>query len=269
MPAHLGSALRRGYRRPVSRRTVATLGLGALLAAAYPGVAAAGSMLVRSERADRAFIDGVGCGVAASAVVPLPTSARDMEVRRPRVGATTPESRLTEAAVAGTSVRFTAVGEGVDVCDPGEDPDVPPAERQWSGAYDYRILFRERVSGRYFAGVGSGRRLRSRPRRVTIPFVADVVRIRWRSFGGRRAIGFGRMRVDEPPGFDCTARTCPGHGSRFEVRLTRPSRCRDLGDAVFYGRVAFHTTKRIGVIRRGRLFASVDPRCGSGDPQPV
>ena len=253
----------------MSRRTVAALGVGAVLAVACPSVASAGSMLVGSERAARAFIDGVGCGVAASAVVPLPASARDVEVRRPRVGATTLESRLTEAAVAGASVRFTAVGEGAVVCDPAEDPDVPPAERQWSGAYDYRILFRERVSGRYFAGGGSGRRLRSRPRTVTIPFVARVVRTQWRSFGGRRAIGFGRMRVDEPPGFNCTARTCPGHGSRFEVRLTRPSRCSDLGGNVFYGRVAFHTTKRIGVIRRGRLFASVDPRCGSGDPRPV
>ncbi len=104
---------------------------------------------------------------------------------------------------------------------------------------------------------------------MTIPFVADVVRIRWRSFGGRRSIGFGRLRADEPPGFDCTARTCPGHGSRFKVKLSRPSRCSDLGDTVFYGRVALYTTKRVGVIRRGGFFASRDPSCGLSDPQPV
>lgn len=253
----------------MSRRTVATLGLGVVLAAACPAVAAAGSMVVRSERADRVFIDGVGCGLAASTIVPLPASARDVEVRRPRVGATTDESRLTEAAVAGASVRFTALGEGAVVCDPAEDPDVPPAERRWAGAYDYRILFRERVAGRFWPGAGMSQRPRSRPRKVTIPFVAHVVRIRWRTFGGRRSVGFGRMRAIEPPGFDCTARTCPGHGSRFKVKLSRPSRCADLGDTVFYGRIALHTTKRVGAIRRGGLFASTDPRCGSSDPQPV
>ncbi len=249
----------------MSRRTVPALGLGVVLAAVCPAVATAGSMVVSSERADRVSIDGVGCGVAASTIVPLPASARDVEVRRPRVGATTGESRLTEAAVAGASVRFTAVGDGF-ICDPAEDPDVPLAERPWSGAYDYRILFRERVSGRYWSG--AGRRLRSRPRRVTIPYVAHVERIRWRSFGGRRSIGFGRLRVDEPPGFDCTPQTCPGHGSRFKVKLSRPSRCPGF-DPVFYGRIALYTTKRVGAIRRGGFFASRDPSCGSGDPQPV
>ncbi len=162
-----------------------------------------------------------GVASAASAVVPLPASAREVDVRRPRVGATTGESRLTEAVVEGASVRFTAVGEGAFVC----DPNVPPAEQSWSGAYYYRILFRERVSGRYWPGAGMGERPRSRPRKITFPLFGDVVRIRWRSFGGRRSIGFGRLLLDEPPGFDCTARTCPGHGSRFKVKLSRPGRC--------------------------------------------
>lgn len=95
------------------------------------------------------------------------------------------------------------------------------------------------MSGKFLLGTQGPR---TRPRKVTIPFVAHVVRIRWRSFGGRRAVGFGRMRVIEPPGFDCTARTCLGHGSRFKVQLTRPSRCPDSGDLVFYGRVALYTT---------------------------
>ena len=73
----------------MSRRTVPALGLGVVLAAVCPAVATAGSMVVSSERADRVFIDGVGCGVAASTSVLLPASARDVTVRLPRVGATT------------------------------------------------------------------------------------------------------------------------------------------------------------------------------------
>ena len=96
-----------------------------------------------------------------------------------------------------------------------------------------------------------------------------VLRARWRKFGGRKAIGFGRMVVESPPGFTCTRHSCPGHGRRFKVVLSRPSRCADNGDAVWYGKVAFYTTKRLLRIRAGGLFASYKPPCGLSDPKPV
>ena len=100
-------------------------------------------------------------------------------------------------------------------------------------------------------------------------FIATVRKIRWRRFGGRKAIGFGRMVVDSPPGFTCTRRTCPGHGERFKVELSRPSRCADNGDAVWYGRIAFFTTKRIVRIPAGGEFSSHKPNCGLSEPKPV
>ena len=242
------------------------IGLAVVLAIASPGAAAAGSLIARSERTGEAEIAGVGCGVAASLVLALPASATDVQVREPRVGDTTPESRLTEAAAEGASVRMTAVGDGPPVCDPAED-STPPDMRPWSGVYDYDIAFRERVSARYSSG--ASRKLRTRPRSVTIRFVATVRKIRWRRFGGRKAVGFGRMVVDSPPGFTCTRRTCPGHGERFKVVLSRPSRCADFGEAVWYGRVAFITTRRIVRIPAGGLFSSHKPGCGSSEPKPV
>ncbi len=236
------------------------------MAVACPSVAFGGSLIARSERFDGVLIEGVGCGIAASTVVPLPPTSTDIRVRSPKVGDTTPESRLTEAAAGGASVRFTAVGDGDAICDPAEDPSVPPAERPWSGSFDTDITFRERVSARYWSGTG---KLRTRPRTVAIRFVAKVRKLRWRTFGGRKAIGFGRLRADEPPGFDCTPRTCPGHGDRFKVVLSRPSRCADNGNAVWYDRVAFVTTKRVGVIPPGHVYASVKPSCGLSDPKPV
>lgn len=241
------------------------IGVALVVAVACPSVAAAGSLIARSERTGDAVIEGVGCGIAASLVLALPASATDVQVREPKVGDTTPDSRLTEAAVAGASVRLTAVGDGPFVCDPAADPE-PPGTRPWNGMYDYDIAFRERVSARYWSGVGN---LKTRPPSVKIRFVATVRKIRWRRFGGRQAVGFGRMVVDSPPGFTCTRRTCPGHRKRFKVVLSRPSRCADNGEVVWYGRVAFFTTKRILRIPAGGLFSSFKPDCGLSEPKPV
>jgi hypothetical protein len=232
-----------------------------------PATASGATFTARSERADDVRIDGVGCGVAASTVVALPATATDVRVRSPAVGETDLDARLTEAAVVGTSVRFTAVGAGPVICDPAEDPGVPPAQRPWSGTFSSRITFRERVSARYWSGRQP--KLKTRPRTAAIHFVASVRKIRWRTFGGRKAVGFGRLRADSPPGLTCTRRTCPGHGQRFKVVLSRPSRCADWDDAVFYDRIAFVTTKRVGVIRPGRVFASYDPVCGLSDARRV
>ena len=101
--------------------------------------------------------------------------------------------------MTGTSVRFTAVGEGTFVCDPEEQPDVPPPQRPWDG------------------------------------------------FGGRIAVGSGRLRCEIPG--------CVGRGDRFKVMLDRPSRCGDVGATVFYGRIRFYTTRAYAnltyPIRRG------------------
>ena len=67
--------------------------------------------------------------------------------------------------------------------------------RPWNGVYDYEIAFRERVSASYWSLAG---KLKTRPRSVTIRFVATVRKIRWRRFGGRKAVGFGRMVADSP-----------------------------------------------------------------------
>jgi hypothetical protein len=51
--------------------------------------------------------------------------------------------------------------------------------------------------------------------------------------------------------------------------LSRPSRCADNGEAVWYGRAAFFTTKRILRIPAGGLFSSFKPDCGLSEPTPV
>ena len=244
----------------------ATIGLGLALAVGCPAVAFAGSVVVRSERSDFAVISGVGCGGMASVVVELPANAMDVAVRKPAIGATTSRSRLVEAAVVGASVRLTAVGEGAEICDPDSDAGIPPAEREWSGAYDYAIAFRQRVTVRYWGGSELRRsKPKARPKKVTMPLVAHVLKIRWRSFGGRTAVGHGRARSLYPPGIKCDAQTCPGNGGRVKVVLTRPRRCGDIDDAVFYSRMKFYP-------RMGRVLSpgqatnpKYEPFCASGE----
>jgi hypothetical protein len=234
--------------------------IAAVLAlAAGPAVAAAGTTLVRSERSDVVEIAGVGCGVAGAATVTLPAGASAIAVTRPKVGQTTDESRLTGVLVAGTSVQLTAVGDGALVCDPEEDPDVPPAQRPWHAFYGYDIAFRERVSVAFWAGAAVPRaRPAARPRTVRVPDIATMVHMRWRSFGGRRAVGYGRLRCEIPG--------CVGRGDRFKVVLGQPSRCGDVGDTVYYGRIRFYTTrtyKLVYTIHRGALYSGGTPQCAS------
>jgi hypothetical protein len=216
--------------------------------------------VVRSEVVDQANLSGVGCGVAATATVPLPATATAITVKRPRVGETTDESRLTGVAVSGTSVVLTAVGDGPIVCDPEEDPDVPPAQRAWDGIYLYDIAFRERVAVRYWTGAAVPHaRPASRPRTVRVPDVATMVHMRWRGFGGKTAVGYGRLRCEIPG--------CVGRGDRFKVVLGVPSRCGDVGDTVYYGRIRFYTTRAYRnltyPIRRGALYSGGAPRCAT------
>jgi hypothetical protein len=236
----------------------------ALLAAglalcAGPAAARAGTAVVRSEVADVAEISGVGCGVAGSATVTLPAAASGIAVRRPQVGDTTDESRVTGVLVTGTTVQLTAVGDGPVVCDPEEDPDVPPAQRPWRGLYGYDVAFHERVAVSFWAGADVRRATPvARPRTVRVPDIATMVRMRWRSFGGRRAVGYGRLRCEIPG--------CVGRGDRFKVVLGDPSRCGDVGDTVYYGRIRFYTTrayKLIYTIRRGALYSGGRPRCAT------
>jgi hypothetical protein len=240
-----------------------------LLLLASAGAATAGTLVVDSRRADSVEIRGVGCGAAGAVTIPLSPTAFAIDVRRPQVGSTGGNSRLTEVAVVGTSVRLTAVGAGEEICDPNADPDLPPSQRVWSDFYPYSIRFRERVTARYWQGAEKPRLLKTKPRKVTIPRVAHGMKLRWRSIGGRKAVAFGKLKAINPPGVKCNAHSCPGHGSKIKVVLTKPSRCPELGDTVFYGKVSFFMREKARFLKRGELYSYFNPSCAFGKPDPV
>jgi hypothetical protein len=205
-------------------------------------------------------LSGRGCGNPGSANVALPPGATDPLVRKPVVGQAGRESRITEALIDGAQARFTAVGDR-DACDPAAG-DTPPDQRAWEDDYAYTIDYRARVAVGYWPGQGVGPP-RVRPPKITIGQGATrccwLSPIRWRSFGGRTAVGFGRWHAVVPKGARCLE--C---GKRYKVVLSRPSRCSDLGQRVYYGKVAFVTTRRIGVLTPGTEEVSVKPTCYGG-----
>jgi hypothetical protein len=240
-----------------------------LFVLACAGAATAGTIVVDSRQSDRVEIRGVGCGTAVSVTIPLPASAFDIDVRRPTVGSTAGDSRLTEAAVVGTSVRLTAVGEGEYLCDPAADPDYPPSQRSWGGFYPYDFRFRDRVTTLYWPGAQLPRKPKAKPRKVTLPNVANGIKLRWHSFGGRKSVAFGKLKAIPPPGIKCNYRTCPGHNGKIKVVLTKPSRCPELGNTVFYGKVAFYMREKARFMKKGELYTYSHPICDFGKPKPV
>ncbi|HEX5618935.1 MAG TPA: hypothetical protein VFX51_10965 [Solirubrobacteraceae bacterium] len=240
-----------------------------VLVLASAGVAMAGTIVVDSRQADTIELRGVGCGASASATIALAPTAFDIDARRPKVGSAGYGSRITEVAVVGTSVRVTAVGQGEDVCDPAADPDVPPSQRTWSDFYPYDFRYKERATVAYWPGAQLPRKPKVEPRKVTLPHVANGIKLRWHAFGGRKAVAFGKLKAIPPPGVKCNYRTCPGHNGKIKVVLTKPSRCPELGNAVFYGKVAFYMREKARFMKKGDLYTYSHPICAFGKPKPV
>jgi hypothetical protein len=227
--------------------TVAVWSPGAAESALTPRNSVVAPLVVTEEIG----IEGVGCGVPASATVTLPAGVSDVRVKRPSVGARSLDAQLTNVSVQGNAVTFTAVADGAPVCDPNEEA-TPPANRRWSEVLDAEVGYKLRV------GVASvrdqfetrGKVLRVRPRRVQIGISAAARGIRWKQFGGLKAVGFGTFKSLTPcPG------GCTDNGTRLRVELTRPAHCPGL-EPVFYSKVAFVLRERLGILRPGREWIS-------------
>jgi hypothetical protein len=170
-------------------------------------------------------------------------------------------------------VTFTAVAEGDAICDPDRDP-TPPASRRWSAEFDVEVAMKRRVVVATRADWLPRGGFHVRPRVVGLssgpgPAETDTVRdVRWKSFGGRKAVGFGVFKARR---FFCTSpsRCIPQHNQPVRVELTLPAYCtgtnvatpRGAPDFVFYGKVAAFNLRRIVALRPGTEIQSYTPDC--------
>jgi hypothetical protein len=228
---------------------------------------------------DSIRIEGVGCGVPASASMALPASVFDVNVRRPAVGTRDGDARITDVVAQASAVTFTAVADSDFICDPNSDP-TPPASRSWSAEFAAEVGAKRQLPVTARTDWYPRRRYVVRPRIVglgTGPGLAEnetVRHVTWKRFGGRKAVGFGIFKVRR---FFCPspARCAPENGQRVRVELTLPSYCRGdnvvpagepVSNFVFYGKIAAITTRRLGVLKPGTEFESYKPDCSPGRP---
>jgi hypothetical protein len=245
------------------------------VAASASGGSVVAPLLVRGQ----IDIEGVGCGVPASADLTLPAGVTDVRVRTPAVGARDGDAQITNVAVGTGAVTFTAVADGDATCNP-DSGSTPPAERRWSALFDAEIAAKQATPVAVRTDWLLHGRFALRPRIVGVssgPGLAanDTVRhVRWKSFGGRKAVGFGTFRLRH---FFCPSRNRCGaeDGQPVRVELTRPGYCPPdnvldagvpVGRFVFYGKIAVYNRRRIGVLKPGTEFQSYKPECFPGKP---
>lgn len=241
-----------------------------LTAAAESALTPRNSVVAPLVVAERIAIDGVGCGVPASATVTLPAGISDVRVKRPSVGARNLDAQLTGVSVQGNAVIFTAVADGERVCDPTAS-DIPPASRSWSADFDVEVGFTQRVGVVFWdRQQARGNVLKVRPPQVRLNFAVAAKGVRWTQFGGRKAVGLGTFKSLVPcPG------GCSDNGTRLRVELTRPGRCPGQSqrghkeDAVFYVKVAFVLRERLGVLRPGTEWMSTRLTCPPVGAPPI
>jgi hypothetical protein len=240
-------------------------------AAAEPGLTPRNSVVASLRVRDSIDIEGVGCGVPASATLALPAGAFDVQVRQPLVGARDLDAQLTGVSAQRSGVIFTAVADSARVCDPNAET-TPPADRPWSAEFDVDAGFHQRVMVVLW-NLGSlrGKSFAVRPGQVRIGVLGAARHIRWQQFGGRTAIGVGAFKS-----VTACAGGCTDNGTRLTVKLTRPVHCPGESrpghkeDVVFYGKVAFVLRERLGVLKPGREWISTKLTCPlGGKPDPV
>lgn len=178
---------------------------------------------------------GTGCGGTATFTRTLPAGAEDIRVATPHVGDRDQGggTRVTAVTLQGTVVTVAIVADGPSICDPAQT-GVPASEPvNWMANYDVRAEYKRRVQVTiriFYESYEFGAKWKLRPKTIRdgrrgSPPGARLTGIRWKRFGGRKAVGYGRLRLDYCP----RGGNCPGNGKRIRVVASRPDYCKDTG----------------------------------------
>jgi hypothetical protein len=226
----------------VLRSRPLALAVALLSTSAVGGTAAAAARLTPANSIAFEFfaggnedLSGTNCGGTATVTKPLPAGATGIKVTEPKVGARDDGggTRVTAVAVNGTVVTVTIVADGPSICDPAET-GVPAGEPvNWRADYDVRAVYKRRVQATirvFYESYSFGAKWKLRPKtirdsRAGAPPGARVTGIKWKRFGGKTAVGWGRLRLDDCP----RGGNCPGNGKRVRLVASKPDYCKDSG----------------------------------------
>jgi hypothetical protein len=233
--------------------TVAVALLGTSLlsgnAAAATELTSANSIPFEFSASSTETFSGVGCGTTATVTKTLPAGAMGIKVVEPAIGDRDnlgSGTQVTAITVAGTAVTITILADGPSICDPAQT-GVPPGEPvNWIADYDVRIDYKRRVQSKiriFYESYIFGAKWKLRPKtirdtRAGGPPGIRVTGIRWKRFGGKKAVGFGRLRLDYCRPDD----NCPMDGKPIRLVARKPDYCKD-SDKIEYLRLAGYIGK--------------------------
>lgn len=180
---------------------------------------------------------GTNCGATAVITKTLPTGSTGINVTEPKVGSRDAggSTQITSVSVAGTVITMTALADGPSICDPALNGYPPGEPVAWTADYDFRAEYTRRVQTTmrvYFESYEFGAKFKTRPKTISDSRAGTprsvrsrVTGIKWKTFGGKTAIGFGRQRLD----YCRRGEYCPGNGKRVRLVASKPDYCKDTG----------------------------------------
>jgi hypothetical protein len=176
---------------------------------------------------------GTDCGGTATFTRTLPAGSQGIKLVNIAVGDRdeAAATRVTAVTVSGTVVTVTVLADGAAICDP-EQSGVPAGEQvHWTVHYDVRAEYTRRVQATlrvFYESYLFGAKWKLRPKTIRDTRAggapgARVTGIRWKRFGGKKAVGTGRLHLDYCRRGD----NCPGNGKRIRLVASKPAYCRD------------------------------------------
>jgi len=189
---------------------------------------------------------GTDCGATATVVKRYPAGSKGIKMAEPKVGDRDKQggaTQVTSVSVAGTVVTITVRADGPSICDP-DRTGVPAGEPvHWKATYPIRAEYRRRVQTTmrvFYESYLFGAKWKLRPKTIRDsrrggPPGERVTGIRWKRFGGKTAVGSGRLRQDYCRRGD----NCPQNGKRVRLVASKAAYCKD-SDKIEYLRLRFY-----------------------------
>ena len=205
-------------------------------ATAATRLTAANSIPFEFGIAGKQTFEGTDCGGSATFTRTVPPGSFGIKVAEPKVGDrdSVGATRVTAVTIAGSVVTVAIVADGPLICDPAQT-GVPPGEPvHWRAVYDVQVEHTRRVQATlriYYESYLHGAKWKLRPRTVQDTRRggdlkgARLTGIRWKRFGGKKAVGTGTLHLD----YCRRGENCPGNGKRIRVVASKPGFCRDSG----------------------------------------
>jgi hypothetical protein len=229
-------------RRSIVFAIVALVALataGGVLAA--PKLTAKNSVVYKFFTSSNEKFFGTNCGATSTIVKTLPTGSTGIKVVSPKLGERDDSNfaqsgtQITAISVNGTAVTLTALADGPLICDPAQT-GVPPGQPvNWNSQYKFEADYSRRVATVirvYYESYLSGAKWKTRPKTIQDSrkgtprsFRERYVHLKWKSFGGKKAIATGIAKLDYCP----AGGNCPENNGKARLVATKPRYCIESG----------------------------------------